>query len=126
MKNTPIPAEIVDKKVAESGISSVGKASIREVKRLINESIMMHHCVWSYYDRIQNDICAIYSYMDETGEFDVSKQNTPKRYTIEFVFNPRINTYEIRQIQTAYDRYGGELLREHILSILKEKNYAES
>ena len=37
MKNTPIPAEIVDKKVAESGISSVGKASIREVKRLINE-----------------------------------------------------------------------------------------
>ena len=36
MKNTPIPAEIVDKKVAESGISSVGKASIREVKRLIN------------------------------------------------------------------------------------------
>ena len=37
MKNTPIPAEIVDRKVAESGISSVGKASIREVKRLINE-----------------------------------------------------------------------------------------
>lgn len=99
---------------------------IKTKKRLINESIMMHHCVWSYYDRIQNDICAIYSYMDETGEFDVSKQNTPKRYTIEFVFNPRTNTYEIRQIQTAYDRYGGELLREHILSILKEKNYAES
>ena len=37
MKNTPIPAEIVDKIVAGSGISSVGKASIREVKRLINE-----------------------------------------------------------------------------------------
>ena len=37
MKNTPIPAEIVDKIVAESGIKEVGKASIREVKRLINQ-----------------------------------------------------------------------------------------
>ena len=37
MKNTPIPAEIVDKIVADSGLASVGKASIREVKRLINE-----------------------------------------------------------------------------------------
>ncbi len=37
MKNTPIPAEVVDKIVAESGIKEVGKASIREVKRLINQ-----------------------------------------------------------------------------------------
>lgn len=37
MKNTPIPVEIVDKVVAASGVQSVGKASIREVKRLINE-----------------------------------------------------------------------------------------
>ena len=37
MKNTPIPADIVDKIVANSGIQEVGKASIREVKRLINE-----------------------------------------------------------------------------------------
>jgi len=37
MKNTPIPAEIVDKIVADSGIANVGRASIREVKRLINE-----------------------------------------------------------------------------------------
>ena len=37
MKNTPIPAAIVDKIVAESGIKEVGKASIREVKRLINQ-----------------------------------------------------------------------------------------
>lgn len=36
-KNTPIPAEIVDKVVSESGIKEVGKASIREVKRLIND-----------------------------------------------------------------------------------------
>ncbi len=37
MKNTPIPVPIVDKIVAESGIKEVGKASIREVKRLINQ-----------------------------------------------------------------------------------------
>ena len=37
MKNTPIPVEIVDKIVANSGIKEVGKASIREVKRLIND-----------------------------------------------------------------------------------------
>ncbi len=37
MKNTPIPVEIVDKIVANSGIQEVGKASIREVKRLIND-----------------------------------------------------------------------------------------
>ncbi|MCQ2285667.1 MAG: pyridoxal phosphate-dependent aminotransferase [Bacteroidales bacterium] len=36
-QNTPIPHDIVDKILANSGISSVGKASIREVKRLINE-----------------------------------------------------------------------------------------
>ncbi len=37
MKNTPIPAEVVDQIVANSGIASIGKASIREVKRLIND-----------------------------------------------------------------------------------------
>lgn len=36
-KNTPIPAEIVDKIYAESGISSIVKASIREIKKLIND-----------------------------------------------------------------------------------------
>ncbi|MCL2289655.1 MAG: pyridoxal phosphate-dependent aminotransferase [Bacteroidetes bacterium] len=36
-KNTPIPEHIVNKIVAESGISEVGKASIREIKKLIND-----------------------------------------------------------------------------------------
>ena len=36
-KNTPIPSEIVDKVFADSGLTSVGKASIREVKKLIND-----------------------------------------------------------------------------------------
>lgn len=37
MKDTPIPFEIVKKKIKESNLPSIGKASIREIKRLINE-----------------------------------------------------------------------------------------
>ena len=36
MKNTPINAEIVSKKIQESGLKQVGTASIREIKKLIN------------------------------------------------------------------------------------------
>ncbi len=37
MKDTPIAFEIVKKKIEESNLPSIGKASIREIKRLINE-----------------------------------------------------------------------------------------
>lgn len=37
MKNTPIDASIIQEKIKESGLTSVGKASIREIKRLIDE-----------------------------------------------------------------------------------------
>ncbi len=36
MKNTPINHEVVTRKIKESGLECVGKASIREVKKLIN------------------------------------------------------------------------------------------
>ncbi|MBE0649371.1 MAG: pyridoxal phosphate-dependent aminotransferase [Bacteroidales bacterium] len=36
MRNTPIDSKIVDQKVKESGLRSVGKASIREIKKLID------------------------------------------------------------------------------------------
>ncbi len=36
MKNTPINSEIVNKRLAESGIVNVGRASIREIKKLID------------------------------------------------------------------------------------------
>ncbi len=36
MKDTPINFEIVKNKIAESGLSSVGKSSIREIKKLID------------------------------------------------------------------------------------------
>jgi len=37
MKNTPIDYKIVDQKVKESGLDSVGTATIREIKKLIDE-----------------------------------------------------------------------------------------
>ena len=83
---------------------------IKKRKRLIEESMMMHHCVWSYYSHIKNDDCAIYSYDDVTGEYDVSGNGEPKRYTIEF--RCRKGKYFINQIQTKYDRGGGTKLRK--------------
>lgn len=37
MKNTPIPVDLVNQILANNGIKEVGKASIREIKRLIND-----------------------------------------------------------------------------------------
>lgn len=37
MRNTPINYEIVDQKIKDSGLRSVGKASIREIKKLVDE-----------------------------------------------------------------------------------------
>ncbi|MBN2615108.1 MAG: pyridoxal phosphate-dependent aminotransferase [Bacteroidales bacterium] len=37
MKSTPIDATIIQQKIKESGLKSVGKASIREIKKLIDE-----------------------------------------------------------------------------------------
>ena len=37
MRNTPINAEVVARKIKEGGFNSVGKASIREIKKLVDE-----------------------------------------------------------------------------------------
>ena len=37
MKDTPIPYDVVKQKIAESGLASVGRATIREMVRLVNE-----------------------------------------------------------------------------------------
>lgn len=37
MRDTPIPYEVVERKIAESNIGNVGTASIREIKRLIDQ-----------------------------------------------------------------------------------------
>ena len=90
---------------------------VKTRKRLIDESMMMHHCVWSYYNAIARDDCAIYSYYDIKGDFDVSNKKEPKRYTIEFLY--RKGKYVINQIQTKYDRGGGKLLGAEIEQILR-------
>lgn len=97
---------------------------IKSRKRLIHESMMMHHCVWSYYKKIGDDRCAIYSYYDETGQFDVSGDDIAKRYTIEFVWDSRKSMYAISQIQTKHDRGGGAKLKEYIKGLLDDKGVA--
>lgn len=37
MRNTPINSDIVNRKIMESGLHSLGKASIREIKKLVDE-----------------------------------------------------------------------------------------
>ena len=37
MKDTPINSEIVSQKIKESNLENVGKATIREIKKLIDE-----------------------------------------------------------------------------------------
>ena len=91
---------------------------VKTRKRLINESIEMHHCVWSYYNKIEADRCAIYSFFDEFGYFDTSGNNEPKRYTIEFMYNKRTKKYYVRQIQTKYNKYGGAKLGTYINELL--------
>lgn len=61
-------------------------------KRIVLEGTNMHHCVASYASKINDDKCAIYSF--------VSKEND-KRYTVEYVI--RDNKYCIRQIHGKYD-----------------------
>lgn len=91
---------------------------VKTKKRLIDESIMMHHCVWSYYDKIGRDACAIYSFLDKQGMFDCKGKGEVKRYTIEFLYDKRSNNYRINQIQTKYDRFGGDLIKPYIQKLL--------
>ena len=37
MKNTPINYEVVSKKIKESNLESIGRATIREIKKLVDE-----------------------------------------------------------------------------------------
>ncbi|MCQ2271766.1 MAG: pyridoxal phosphate-dependent aminotransferase [Bacteroidales bacterium] len=99
MKNTPIPAEIVNKVVAESGIREIGKASIREVKRLINDIeaasgekfVRMEMgipglpaCklgVDAQIKALQNGVAAIYPDIDGTPEL----KNEASRFVKKFI-----------------------------------------
>lgn len=89
---------------------------IKTRKRLILETELQHHCVWSYAKKISNDKCAIYSYTDTNA--DHCPDGVPKRYTIEFCRNN--GKYYVKQVQGKYDRVNAGNMREYIEKILKE------
>lgn len=80
---------------------------IRTGKRLQMEGIEMGHCVNSYWEDINNDICAIYSCAVEG-----------KRYTIEFRQNEK-GKYYIQQIQSRYNRGCPQNVKQLIQNYIK-------
>ena len=89
---------------------------IKTRKRLILETKIQHHCVWSYADKITNDKCAIYSYVDKDGSKSID--GTPKRYTIEFGFNKNTCQYYVIQTQGRYDSVNASNMEKYINEIL--------
>lgn len=94
---------------------------IKNRKRLILETELQHHCVWSYADKISSDMCAIYSYVDKDGSKSLCNDGKPKRYTIEFNFNKQNGTYYVEQVQGKYDAVNSSGMRNYIDKILNEK-----
>lgn len=85
---------------------------IKTRKRIIEEGYYMRHCVASYADLINDDVCAIYSF--------IYKPNR-KRYTIEFRYDFRNKKYLINQIQSKCNRGSSNEVRDYIKSFLNEK-----
>lgn len=92
---------------------------IKTRKRLNNESAMQHHCVWSYGPDINNDRCAIYSFVDKTGEFTQGWEGVPVRYTIQFITKNK--EYKINQIQAKYNSFSSEELGNYLRDLLKSE-----
>jgi len=90
---------------------------IKTRKRLILETELQHHCVWSYADKITADNCAIYSFTDINAEH--TKDGKPKRYTIEFCINKN-GQYYINQVQGKYDAVNAHGMKEYIQTLLDE------
>lgn len=83
--------------------------------RLILETELQHHCVWSYASAITNDQSAIYSFVDT--EASHSSDGRPKRYTIEFKMD-RHGMYYVEQVQGKYDSVNANGMKEYIQSLL--------
>lgn len=99
---------------------------IKNRKRLILETELQHHCVWSYADKISSDMCAIYSYVDKDGSKSLCNDGKPKRYTIEFNFNKQDGTYYVVQVQGKYDAVNSSDVKNYIYKILNEKQLKET
>ena len=95
---------------------------IKTRKRLIVETELQHHCVWSYAQKITDDFCAIYSFVDKKGQH--TKDKKPKRYTIEFMIDDK-GKYYIEQVQGKYDRVNTDVMYDFIQKILDEKQGKE-
>lgn len=91
---------------------------IKTRKRLILEAKIQRHCVWSYYDLINSDKCAIYSYIDKDG--NKSYDNIPKRYTIEFRYDSKAKKYYVNQTQGRFDKINSSKMTEYINGLLDE------
>ncbi len=87
---------------------------IRDRKRLILETELQHHCVWSYADYITNDKAAIYSFTDSNAEHCLD--GVPKRYTVEFRLSG--NRYYVEQVQGKRDRVNASKMKTYIQEIL--------
>lgn len=87
---------------------------IRTRKRLILETELQHHCVWSYAGKITKDKCAIYSYTDADARH--CTDGKPKRYTVEF--GCRDGEYHVVQVQGKCDIVNADGMLEYITDIL--------
>lgn len=78
---------------------------IKTRKRIIEEGRRMRHCVASYADYVNKDVCAIYHF-----EYD----QVP--YTVEFRLNSK--GYYINQIQTVADRGYDKKAKQYIEKLI--------
>ena len=83
-------------------------------ERLYDEGLDMGHCVNSYNDYINRDVCAIYSLVYDNKEHPLEK---PVRVTIEFR-KRKSGEYYIKQAQTKYNRGCPSEIKEYINSFL--------
>lgn len=81
---------------------------IKTKKRLLKESEIQHHCVWTYGGKINADKSAIYSFV-------YAPEN--KRYTIEFVYSNN-GKYKIRQMQSCCDKGHSKEAYEYVKNFL--------
>ena len=80
---------------------------ITTTKRLKEESINQHNCVYSYKDRISNDLCTIYHYEIED-----------RKYTIEFSIDFK-GKYYIKQMKQKYNKTFNVSDYEYVNSLLR-------
>lgn len=86
---------------------------IKTKRKIIREGVEMHHCVATYANLVNKDICAIYGFI---------RKDNHRRYTIEFRKNK--NGYYIEQMQSMCDRGYIEEDYAYVQSLLnKNKKY---